>query len=66
VNAFAAKYPGRCTSVDCSYGDNRINVGDSIEYVIDEIVHASCARHARLRDIPVCDKCFEYHKGECW
>jgi len=45
--SFEAKYPGRCAAESCNYGDARIEVGDEIEYVDDELMHTTCAARGR-------------------
>lgn len=65
--SFAAKYPGQCTADDCRYGDSRINVGDEVEYVDDDLVHTSCAAAGRRADsTPTCRDCGLQHRGECY
>lgn len=63
--SFAAKYPGRCASEDCNYGDGRIDIADDCEYVGDEIMHTGCAARARRGEPPLCPECFTHHRGEC-
>lgn len=61
---FAAKYAGYCHSEDCDYGDHRIGIGDECDYVENEIMHSSCASRAKIA-VPLCQKCWQYHRGEC-
>ncbi|CQD03688.1 hypothetical protein BN000_00622 [Mycobacterium europaeum] len=63
MSTFTAKYGGRCNSGDCDYGDH-ISPGDEVEYVDDDLMHTACASRAR-RYPPLCNACFEHHRGEC-
>ncbi|BBY78916.1 hypothetical protein H7I53_18110 [Mycolicibacterium pulveris] len=61
--SFAAKYPGVC-----AYGD-RIEPGELVEYVDDELVHVNCDVPSLPNDrddlTKVCRTCFTIHAGEC-
>lgn len=59
---FQAKYPGRCA--DCG---ERIEAGDAVRYVDDELVHDACtATSPPPRTPPVCATCWLAHAGECF
>lgn len=63
--SFQARYPGRCGSCE-----ERIHVGDSVQYEDDELVHADCPTPA-VNQFTVgpreslCASCFTIHAGEC-
>jgi hypothetical protein len=63
--AFIAKYDSRCASEDCTTG--RIERGDEIEYLDDELMHSSCASHEKRSTAlpPRCDECGLHHRGQC-
>jgi hypothetical protein len=61
---FSAKYAGWCEHSDCSYGDNRIRPGDTVEYLDNDLMHTECAAHMRRRP-PTCPDCNLIHAGEC-
>jgi hypothetical protein len=64
--SFEAKYSGGCKSEDCQYGDRRINPGDQVEFVDDDLMHSACAARGRRDNrIPRCESCGTNHRGEC-
>lgn len=63
--SFSARYAGRCMSDDCNYGDNCIAIGDDCDYFDDEIMHTECAARARRGEPPMCNNCWQHHRGEC-
>lgn len=56
MSAFQARYEGRC-AVACG---RRIEVGDEVVYVDDELVHVECEGRALAATRPreVCTECF--------
>jgi hypothetical protein len=65
MGTFAANYAGRCRAEDCTYGDGRIRVGDSVTYLGDELMHAECAASQSRFDAPLCKSCNTFHRGDC-
>jgi hypothetical protein len=63
VRTFAAKYPGRC---GCGCG-RRIEPGDEVGYVDEQLVHADCADSPASPTVAeaVCPSCWTVHRGEC-
>lgn len=73
---FAARYAGKCARTDC--GD-RFEIGEPIVRVERSgggvvYVHAACpppddffsdAEIDNTAGLPLCPKCFMYHRGEC-
>lgn len=63
--SFEAKYHGHCAN-DC--GD-RIEPGDQVEYIGDELVHGHCDLpddpDEPTRNERRCPDCFTIHAGEC-
>jgi len=53
---FTAKYPDRCAA-NCG---ERIEPGDTVEYVDDDLVHEGCVPESEIeREVrPVCPDCF--------
>lgn len=61
---FTAKYDGRCAHEDCTEPGARIEPGDEVRYVGDELMHISCSwREPALP--PLCGDCWTHHRGEC-
>jgi hypothetical protein len=61
---FPARYSGRCAT-DCG---SRIEPGDDVCFVDDELVHADCADQPKRQAVterPVCTQCWMVHAGEC-
>lgn len=59
--SFHAKYSARCGSCD-----DRIEVGERIDYEDDELVHVGCLTHTpRSSRRGMCGKCWLVHAGEC-
>lgn len=55
---FDAKFPGRCPAPSC---DRRIEPGDAVTYVDDQLVHDECALDAGVPEPAtreVCSQCF--------
>lgn len=62
--SFTARYDGHCASEDCTSG--AIERGDEVEYLDDELIHSGCAARERRGTLPpLCNRCFQHHKGEC-
>lgn len=62
---FSAKYHGQC--LECY---ERIEPGESITLVGDDVVHARCTSPivdplTPSRTEPYCGSCFTFHAGEC-
>lgn len=55
--AFTARYEGRCAAPDCR---DRIERGDAVEYVDEQLVHEGCvpAPMVERAPRPVCGECF--------
>jgi hypothetical protein len=62
VTPFVARYRGECA--DC--GD-RIEPGQQVTYVDDELTHADCADGTApaRRDPGPCPHCWLVHRGDC-
>ena len=62
--SFPAKYEGHCAHEDCTEPSVRIEPGDEVRYVGDELMHRSCSTRVRTLP-PLCGDCWTHHRGEC-
>jgi hypothetical protein len=56
---FTAQYPGTCAGCE-----DKINEGDLVNYVDDELEHVVCPQPKRALG-QVCARCMTIHTGEC-
>ncbi len=62
ARTFPARFPGRCAA-DCG---QRIEPGDDVTYVEDELVHAGCVDGApEPRRAPICPACHLTQPCDC-
>jgi hypothetical protein len=58
---FEARYHGPCA--ECA---DRIEPGDDVVYVADELVHLRCSEQEKRPQPKVCQRCFLAHAGDCF
>ncbi len=62
---FDAKHRGRCGNCD-----EQIDIGDSVTYDEDEVVHIGCVGQSLTAGLgvqeKVCDSCYLVHRGDCF